>query len=103
MVAAALAGCGVTYRASAEVLSVSLTTDPTLVGVSVGSCNAEARIDVHETPESVTFAATAIRRLDGAGDECADSVWVRLAEPMGERTAIDAKTGHELDVAPPGS
>ncbi len=67
----------------------------TAVSASVESCNGEPEIEIiNEDEEEVRLKVVA----GSSGDDCLDGIVVCLAEPLGGRSLIDAKTGTRVPV-----
>ena len=73
----------------------------TVLEMGVDSCNANPRVEVEETPTTVTVTAYVDRPgiLDGRND-CRDAARVALSSPLGTRAVVDGSNGEVLPVAP---
>ncbi|WP_377643526.1 hypothetical protein [Oryzobacter terrae] len=91
----ALGGCGAD---TPRVQLVRGHPDSAELEVTADSCNAHPSAAVEESDAEVRVLLTANRSWGDA--ECADSVVVRLASPLGTRAVVDAATGRRVDVLP---
>ena len=69
--------------------------------LGIETCNAVLSADVQEATSEIRILVT---RQDDPGrddDDCADHIFVSLAEPFGNRVVVDESTGDRLDVQPP--
>lgn len=73
--------------------------DSVTLELSTDTCNAHPNAIVDEEGDEVRVSLRAQRSWGDA--DCADSVRVTLAAPLGSRAVIDTSTGRELEVLPP--
>ena len=96
VVAAASAGCG---SDTPRVTEARGERGSTRLVLTADTCNAHPSAEVEESATEVRVLLRASRSWGDA--DCADSVAVDLATPLGARTVVDAATGERLEVLPP--
>lgn len=69
--------------------------------LNVDSCNESLTAEVKESATQVRVTVTSDRRLGRSRGDCADSVTVSLAEPLGTRRLVDESTGEVVAVQAP--
>ncbi len=91
----ALGGCG---SDTPRVQQVRGHPESAELEVTADSCNAHPTATVEESDTEVRVVLTANRSWGDA--DCADSVLVRLASPLGTRAVVDGATDRRVEVLP---
>ena len=90
---------GGAWRGSVSVYR-ALFVPPDQLILSVASCNGNPEmIFVRETEVDVQVEVIAFSTPWIGGDDCADQVNLRLAEPLGDRIVVDKHTGQSVSVS----
>ena len=71
----------------------------TRLEVGVGTCLQDPQVTAVETADEVRLSSNEKLPRGDSGD-CADSSFVILAEPLGDRTVLDEATGKVVEVLP---
>lgn len=82
-------------RRPPDVDAVSLRSDEVTLELAVDTCNAELEASAVESATGVQL--TVLARND-TNDDCLDSVFISLEEPLGERRVVDSSSGKVFDV-----
>lgn len=90
-----LGGCGAD---TPRILEAHGDPESVELSFSADSCNAHPTADVEESDTEVRVVLTANRSWGDA--DCADSVVVRLAAPLGTRAVVDGATDRRIEVLP---
>ena len=72
----------------------------TRIEVGVDTCNLNPVVLAQETTSEVRLSVTADEPSGDGAEDCADSDWVRLESPLGDRVVIEDSTGEQLEVLP---
>ena len=80
--------------------SATASGDGMNLGLSLNSCNRTYKVTVEEADGVMVHVVDSRRQspIRLGGEDCADQVTVALAEPLGDRSLIDASTSKEVAV-----
>lgn len=90
---------GVSWRDQVPVTRAILSAEDSLTLV-VNTCGGEPALDLlREQNETVEVAVVSTRTFGGSGGEdCQDTIEVKLQAPLGDRNLVDGATGDDLAV-----
>ncbi len=81
-----------------EPFGASISADGTTLGVEVPTCNGDPVVTVLEQgDDEIRIQVVSTEQLRN-GDDCLDSITVRLDAPLGERRVVDLTSGRVLPV-----
>lgn len=80
-------------------VEVEVWADPDRLSIYVPSCNGEPEaVRVEQDPDAVRVEVVTTQVVGGPAPDCADSIVIPLAGPLGEREVIDLVSGASLPV-----